>query len=59
MQFSKALLSDGIFMQPVRYPTVPLGKARLRASITTSLHLKQLKIALEKIETIGKRLNII
>jgi glycine C-acetyltransferase len=59
MQFSKALLSDGIFMQPIRYPTVQLGKARLRASITATLHLEQLKIALEKIETIGKRLNII
>lgn len=59
MQFSKALLSDGIFMQPIRYPTVQLGKARLRASITVTLHLEQLKIALEKIETIGKRLNII
>ena len=39
MRFSKDLLSDGIFMQPIRYPTVQLGKARLRASITVYVAL--------------------
>jgi len=58
-EFSKLLLSEGIFIQSIRYPTVPLGKARLRASITTSLHMKQLKIALEKIEMIAQKMNII
>jgi glycine C-acetyltransferase len=59
MQFSKTLLSNGIFIQAIRYPTVKLGFARLRASITAMLRKEQLSIAIEKIETIGKRLNII
>jgi glycine C-acetyltransferase len=59
VEFSKLLLSAGIFIQSIRYPTVQFGKARLRASITTSLDTKQLKIALEKIEAIARKLNII
>jgi len=59
MQFSKLLLSDGIFIKPIRYPTVQQGKARLRASITATLHKNQLKVALEKIESTGRKLNII
>lgn len=59
VQFSNALLSNGVFLQPIRYPTVRLGLARLRASITATLQKEQLKVALEKIESIGKRMNII
>jgi glycine C-acetyltransferase len=59
VEFSKLLLSEGVFIQSIRYPTVQLGKARLRASITTTLDMRQLKIALEKIESIARKLNII
>jgi glycine C-acetyltransferase len=59
MQFSKTLLSNGVFIQAIRYPTVKIGFARLRASITAMLRKEQLSIAIEKIETIGKTLNII
>lgn len=59
VQFSKNLLLNGIFIQAIRYPTVKLGFARLRASITAMLRKEQLSIAIEKIETIGKKLNII
>ena len=59
MQFSKTLLSNGVFIQAIRYPTVKIGFARLRASITAMLRKEQISIAIEKIETIGKTLNII
>jgi glycine C-acetyltransferase len=40
---SKELFKKGIFIQAVRYPTVPIGKARLRISINTSIQKSQLE----------------
>ena len=40
---SKELFKKGIFIQAVRYPTVPIGKARLRISINASIQKSQLK----------------
>jgi len=37
LKISKALLEKGIFLPSVRYPTVPMGKAILRISLT-ALH---------------------
>ncbi len=37
LEVSRKLLNQGIFIPPVRYPTVPFGKAILRISIT-ALH---------------------
>ena len=39
IEFSKELLLNGVFVQPIRYPTVGKGKARLRLTVT-SLHDK-------------------
>lgn len=59
MDFSKDLLDDGVFLQPIRYPTVQKGSARLRASLT-ALHTKnQLKFAIDLLESIARKLNII
>jgi len=46
------LLKEGVFIQAIRYPTVPKGKARLRLTVTldyTKEDLEFLKGALEKI----------
>ncbi|MGY5147698.1 MAG: aminotransferase class I/II-fold pyridoxal phosphate-dependent enzyme [Candidatus Nitrosopumilus sp. bin_7KS] len=37
MQFGKFLFDNGIFAQPIRYPTVPKNQARLRISVTAWL----------------------
>lgn len=59
LDFSKDLLDDGVFLQPIRYPTVQKGSARLRVSLT-ALHTKhQLKFAIDLLESIGRKLNII
>ena len=59
LDFSKDLLDGGVFLQSIRYPTVQKGSARLRVSLT-ALHTKhQLKFAIDLLESIGKKLNII
>ena len=37
MIFGEFLLNNGIFVQPIRYPTVPKNQARLRISVTAWL----------------------
>ncbi len=37
MDFGKFLMENGVFVQPIRYPTVPKNQARLRISITAWL----------------------
>ena len=37
MEFGKFLFDNGIFAQPIRYPTVPKNQARLRISVTAWL----------------------
>ena len=37
MEFGKFLFKNGIFAQPIRYPTVPKNQARLRISVTAWL----------------------
>ncbi|MDH3312809.1 MAG: pyridoxal phosphate-dependent aminotransferase family protein [Nitrosopumilus sp.] len=37
MKFGEFLMDNGIFAQPIRYPTVPKNQARLRISVTSWL----------------------
>jgi len=37
MEFGKFLFDNGVYVQPIRYPTVPKNKARLRISVTAWL----------------------
>ncbi len=37
MEFGKFLFDNGVYAQPIRYPTVPKNKARLRISVTAWL----------------------
>lgn len=47
MRFGKFLLGNGVFAQPIRYPTVPKNQARLRISVTAWLNDRDIEQALE------------
>lgn len=50
MDFGKFLFKNGIFAQPIRYPTVPKNQARLRISVTAWLSSKDIEKSLEIFE---------
>ncbi len=50
MKFGKFLFDNGVFAQPIRYPTVPKNQARLRVSVTAWLQDKDIDRALEIFE---------
>ena len=58
-EFSGALLEEGIFAQALGYPTVPQGKARLRAIVTAAHKRKDLEKALEVMGRIGRQMGIV
>ena len=47
MQLGEFLFKNGIFAQPIRYPTVPKNSARLRISVTAWLSEAEINAALE------------
>jgi glycine C-acetyltransferase len=59
LEFSNQLLDNGIFVQPVRYPTVKKGSARLRISLTALHRKNQLRSAIDTFKMVGKRLEVI
>ena len=59
MEFSKALLNAGVYVSGIVFPTVPLGKGRLRCMISASHTTKDLDFALDMFKTVGKELGII
>lgn len=50
VDFGKFLFKNGIFVQPIRYPTVPIKKARLRLSVTAWLTKKDINTTLDIFE---------
>lgn len=50
MEFGKFLFDNGVFAQPIRYPTVPKNKARLRISVTAWLSSKDIEKSLDIFE---------
>jgi glycine C-acetyltransferase len=58
MNFGEFLFKKGIFVQPIRYPTVPKNKARLRISVTAWLSRKDINTALAIFEQASKKLKI-
>ncbi len=59
MQFSEALLNEGVFAQGIRPPTVPAGTSRLRFTLMATHTLADLDVAVECICRIGKRLGVV
>jgi len=58
MDFSRKLFEEGIFAQSIGYPTVPVGKARIRVMLSATHSEKDLTWAIDHFERIGKSLNI-
>ena len=55
-QFSRELLAEGIFAGSLGFPTVPVGKARIRVMISAAHSQDDLEQALDAFERVGKRL---
>jgi len=50
MDFGRFLFDSGVYVQPIRYPTVPKNKARLRISVTAWLSTTDIEKSLEIFE---------
>jgi glycine C-acetyltransferase len=59
MRFSDQLMGEGVFAQPVVYPTVALDQARIRTIVTAAHTDEQLDRALEAFSTVGRELGVI
>jgi glycine C-acetyltransferase len=59
MRFSDQLMGEGVFAQPVVYPTVALDQARIRTIVTAAHSDEQLDRALEAFSTVGHELGVI
>jgi glycine C-acetyltransferase len=59
MEFSRALFDEGVMATGIAFPTVPEGKARIRAIVTSEHTHAQLDRALETMERVAKRMEIL
>jgi 8-amino-7-oxononanoate synthase len=59
MRFSELLLSEGIFAQGIRPPTVPAGACRLRCTVMATHTRQDLEWAADRIMSVGKGLGVI
>lgn len=59
LEFGKYLRINGIFAQPIRYPTVNLGSARIRISVTDWLSEDIISESLTVFEKAGKKFGVI
>ena len=57
--FGRALMRNGIFAQPIRYPTVPRNRARIRLSVTAWLDRGQIDRTLEVFGRIGRKFGVL
>src|SRR5919112_6288376 len=58
-RFSQRLIEEGVFAQPVVFPTVAIDKARIRTIVTAAHADAQLDRALEAFATVGRELGLI
>ncbi len=58
-EYSRELFKAGVFAQGIGYPTVPVGKARIRTIVTATHTHEQLSRALHELEHVGQELRII
>jgi glycine C-acetyltransferase len=58
-QFSRRLFEEGLFAMAIGYPTVPLGKARIRVMNSAAHSPADLEQALAVFERVGRELGVI
>jgi glycine C-acetyltransferase len=58
-RFSERLMAEGVFVQPVVFPTVAIDKSRLRTIVTAAHADAQLDQALEAFDAVGHELGLI
>ncbi|MGH9430969.1 MAG: glycine C-acetyltransferase [Terriglobia bacterium] len=58
-EFSRQLFQAGIFAQGIGYPTVPVGKARIRTIVTATHTQDELTRALDIMKSVAEKLRII
>jgi glycine C-acetyltransferase len=58
-QLSDLLLERGVFAQAIGFPTVPLGRARIRTIVTATHTHGELDRALEAFADAGRRLGLV
>lgn len=57
--FAEKLFEKGVFAKPITYPTVAIGKARIRVMISAAHSKSELNNALKVFEEVGRDLKII
>ena len=58
MEFGQYLFKNGIFAQPIRYPTVSRNHARIRISITARLTYEQIEKSLSVLENAKNKFTV-
>lgn len=58
-QFSRRLFEEGVFGTAIAYPTVALGKARIRVMISAAHTPSDLQVGLEAFARVGRELGVI
>ncbi len=58
-QFSRRLFEEGVFAMAIGYPTVPMGKARIRVMNSAAHSQQDLEQALDTFERVGRELKVI
>jgi glycine C-acetyltransferase len=58
-RFSDRLIEEGVFAQPVVFPTVAIDKSRLRTIVTAAHATEQLDAALGAFDRVGRELGLI
>jgi glycine C-acetyltransferase len=58
LDFGRYLFNKGVYAQPIRYPTVPHSKARIRISVTAWLSKKDLEKSINVFESAAKKFRI-
>ncbi|MGH9998619.1 MAG: aminotransferase class I/II-fold pyridoxal phosphate-dependent enzyme, partial [Nitrosopumilaceae archaeon] len=58
LDFGRYLFENGIFAQPIRYPTVKMNTARVRISITAWLSKNHIEKSLDVLEHASRKFRI-
>jgi len=58
-EFSRKLFEHGVFAMALGFPTVPRGKARIRAMMSAALTREDIDYGLEQCQKVGRELGVI